>query len=91
MNNLLIERHPDITDIGESQVKKILKYTNLDENGKILECLQRRDTDSDFVDVTEIERERVAILKCEQELYRMRHKEQVINAEKTTDNTESNS
>lgn len=71
MSNLLLTRHPDIREIGTSQANKILKYTSLDENGNVLECLQRESVDKDFVDVTEIAQEQAKIAKFEKELSRM--------------------
>ena len=70
MNNLLTQRHPDILDIGREQASKILKYTSLDTNGNVIECLQRKSTDTDFVDVTDVERERVKLIQVEKELKR---------------------
>lgn len=74
MTNLLTQRHSDILDIGKYQVKKILKYTRLDPDGKVLECLERKSVDDDFSDTTEIERERRRILDYEKELNRMQRK-----------------
>lgn len=75
MTNLLIQRHPDILDIGQSQANKILKYTSLDENGNVIECLQRLNTSTDFVDITEVERERIKAIQAETKIKRLKQQE----------------
>lgn len=75
MTNLLIQRHPDILDISQSQANKILKYTSLDENGNVIECLQRLNTLTDFVDITDVERERIKAIQAETKIKRLKQQE----------------
>ena len=69
--NELMKRHPDIPKYIVNECKK---YTNLDANGNVIECLERKSLDEDFVDVTEIERERKRIADYNKELNRLERK-----------------
>ena len=87
METLLKQRHPDIP---ARIVKTCKKYTNLDENGNVIECLQRDDISKDFVDVTEAEKERVKILNYEKELNKLKRKAEEYK-EKVPDYEKANS
>ena len=69
--NELMRRHPDIP---KHIVNDCKKYTNLDENGNVIECLERKSLDEDFVDVTAIEKERRRIAEYTKELNRLERK-----------------
>lgn len=71
METLLTQRHPDIPSYIAKTCKK---YTNLDINGNVIECLQREDTSQDFTDTTEVEKERVKLANYEKELNRLKRK-----------------
>lgn len=71
METLLQQRHPDIPTYIANSTKK---YTQLDIKGNVIECLQRESTDKDFVDVTDIEKERVKLVNYEKELNRLKRK-----------------
>lgn len=69
--NELMRRHPDIPKHIANECKK---YVNLDENGNVIECLERKSVDEDFVDVTAIEKERRRIAEYTKELNRLERK-----------------
>ena len=71
MKTLLQQRHSDIPD---RILKTTKKYTRLDEDGRVLECLERKSVDTDFVDTTEIEQERRKIADYEKQLAKMQRK-----------------
>ena len=67
----LLTLHPDLADIGETQLAKTLKYANLDVNGNVIECFARKTTDEPFVDITEAEQTRKTIAEYDLQLRRL--------------------